>query len=70
MLKPANWLEDISSVYDTWTGAAIKACTVKYLLSSPMTTSKLKKKPELPWHTVQIQWDQCKSKLHTFLSLI
>lgn len=44
MLKPANWLEDISSVYDPWTGAAIKAYTVKYLSSSPMTTLKLKKK--------------------------
>lgn len=69
MPKPANWLEDFSSVY-IWTGADIRQCSVKYLSSSPMTTFKLKKKPDLPTHTKQIQWEQSKSKHHTLFSLI
>lgn len=41
---------------------------MKYLSSSPMTTHKLKKKPDLSMHTKQILWEESKGKYHTTLS--
>jgi len=58
MPKPENWLEDFSSICDTWTGTAIGRHSVKHLVSTTMAAPKLRKKPDLPMHMKQIQWEK------------